>query len=94
VIDETTLISWSAVKIFAKIAATVTSYDSASILAATKSFAGPADIGTVAPYSIAGKTSPLPTFSRIFNATVQDGTVENGAVQSDGKGFQPAFPSS
>jgi ABC-type branched-subunit amino acid transport system substrate-binding protein len=94
VIDETTLISWAAVKLFAQIAATATSFDAAGILAAASSFVGPADVGVAGPYSVSGKTSPLTGFARIFNATVQNGTVENGQVKADGKGFVPAFPTS
>ncbi len=94
VIDETTLIAWGAVKLFAKIAATASSFDSSGILAAASKFAGPADIGVAGPYAVAGKTSPVPSFARIFNPTVQNGTVENGEVKADGKGFVAAFPSS
>ncbi|WP_375476569.1 ABC transporter substrate-binding protein [uncultured Jatrophihabitans sp.] len=93
VIDETTLIAWSAATLFAKVAATAKSTDAAGILAAFTGLSTPVDVGTVAPYAVAGKTSPVKGFSRIFNPTVQDGTVDNGEVKSDGKGFQPAFPS-
>ncbi len=90
-IDESTLFAWAATQLFAKVAATASGTDAASILAAFSNLSTPVDVGVAAPYSVVGKTSPFPMFARIFNSTVQFGTISGGAVQSDGKGFVPAF---
>ena len=89
--NEEALQAWSAVKLFAAVAKTATSLDAAGILAAFTSLSTPVDLGITPPYSVSGKTSPLPTFSRVVNSTVQNGTVVNGVATADGKGFVDPF---
>jgi ABC-type branched-subunit amino acid transport system substrate-binding protein len=91
VIDESTEFSWASVMLFAKVAATAASTDAPGILAAMNALSTPINIGVTAPYSVVGKTSPVPGFTRIFNATAQFGAIENGALVPDGKGFQDPF---
>lgn len=89
--NEEALHAWSAVKLFADVAKSATSLDAAGILAAFTNLSTPVDLGITPPYSVSGKTSPLPTFSRIVNSTVQNGTVVNGVATADGKGFVDPF---
>jgi branched-chain amino acid transport system substrate-binding protein len=92
-IDDLSLAAWAAVQLFAKVLATSTSstLDSAAFDAALTSLSTPIDINVIAPYKVAGVTSPLPDFPRVLNATVQVGTVHNGQLVPDGKGFSDPF---
>jgi branched-chain amino acid transport system substrate-binding protein len=91
VIDESTLFAWGSAQLFAKVAGAAKADDASSVLAAFTGLSTPVDIGIAAPYSVAGKKSPLPDFTRIFNPTVQDGVVTNGVIQANGKGFVNPF---
>lgn len=85
------MFSWSAVQLFSAVAKGLPTVDQASVKTAFDSLAQPIDIGTVAPWSIAGKTSPMPAYPRILNPNVQVGVVTNGVVVPDGKGFINPF---
>jgi ABC-type branched-subunit amino acid transport system substrate-binding protein len=92
-IDETTLFSWAATELFAKVMTGKTSFTGPAVQAAFASLSTPVDISVAAPYAVVGRTSPLSQYSRIFNPTVQDGTLTNGTVQPNGKGFVNPFTS-
>jgi len=81
------LYSWSAVQLFAAAAQSLATFTPSSIKQALDSLSSPVDIGSVAPWAVAGRTSPFPDYPRVVNPTVQIGVVENGAVVPDGKGF-------
>jgi ABC-type branched-subunit amino acid transport system substrate-binding protein len=92
-IDDLSLAAWAAVQLFAKVLATstATTLDAAAFDAALANLSTPIDISVIAPYKVAGVTSPLPDFPRVLNATVQVGTVHNGQIVPDGKGFSDPF---
>jgi branched-chain amino acid transport system substrate-binding protein len=90
IIDETTLFSWSATRLFAKVAGTGKASTSAEILAAFDGLAAPVDIGTAAPYATTG-TSPLSDYARILNPTAQYGAIQDGKLVPNGKGFVNPF---
>jgi len=83
------LYSWSAVQLFAAAAKAqnLATFTRSSIKQSLDSLTTPVDIGSVAPWAVAGRTSPFPEYPRVVNPTVQIGVVENGAVVPDGKGF-------
>jgi ABC-type branched-subunit amino acid transport system substrate-binding protein len=92
-VDDLSLAAWASVQLFAKVLATsdAATLDSAAFNAALAGLSTPIDISVIAPYKIAGVTSPLPDFPRVLNATVQVGTVHNGQIVPDGKGFSDPF---
>jgi branched-chain amino acid transport system substrate-binding protein len=90
-IDESTLFSWASVELFAKAMSGQSSYTAAHVLQVFNTLSRSLRIGVAAPYSVKGKKSPLAEFTRIFNPTVQDGTLQNGAVVANGKGFINPF---
>jgi ABC-type branched-subunit amino acid transport system substrate-binding protein len=93
-IDDLSLAAWAAVQLFAKVLATsnAATLDSTAFDDALANLSTPVDINVIAPYSVKGVTSPLPTFPRVLNATVQVGVVHNGQIVPDGKGFSSPFP--
>ncbi len=90
VVDETTLFSWSATQLLAKVAGPANAATAADILAAFTGLTSPVDIGTAAPYST-NNASPLSDYPRILNPTAQYGVIQGGALTPDGKGFQNPF---
>jgi ABC-type branched-subunit amino acid transport system substrate-binding protein len=94
VVDETTEFSWAATELFAKVAGAAKATDAGSVLAALNGLSSPVDIQVAAPFSVVGKTSPLSSFPRIVNPTVQDGVLKNGVLTPNGKGFTNPFTTS
>lgn len=88
---DTGIFSWSAVKLFAAVANGMTTIDAAAVKDALDKLTQPVDIGTVAPWSVAGKTPPSPEWPRVLNPVVQVGVVHDGVVRPDGKGFINPF---
>jgi branched-chain amino acid transport system substrate-binding protein len=91
VIDESTLFAWGAVQLFAKVAGPANATTGSAVISAFNSVSKPVDIGIAAPYSVSGKSSPLATFPRVLNPTVQDGVIESGVIKANGKGFINPF---
>jgi ABC-type branched-subunit amino acid transport system substrate-binding protein len=92
-VTDPSLFSWSSVELFAQAISAAATFDSAAIATALKSVSAPINIGTIGPWQSAGVTSPLPSFNRILNPTVDYGVVTNGKVVADGKGFVNPFTS-
>lgn len=91
-LDENALLAWSAVKLFAKVASSTGASSRADILKAFTNLSQPADIGTLAPYKVVGASPVLGgKYPRMFNPTVQLGSVQGGALVADGKGFVDPF---
>ena len=86
-IDESAEDSWAAVMLFAKVGAGLSDFSSTSVLDAFTNLSTPIDLGLAPPFAVKGRTSPVAEFPRVFSEEVQNGTVENGEVQPDGKGF-------
>jgi branched-chain amino acid transport system substrate-binding protein len=86
------LFSWTATMLFAKVTAKMTlAIDAPGVLAAFNDLSTPIDVGSIAPWSIAGKTPPDPQFSRLLNPSVQIGIVRDGVIVPDGAGFVDPF---
>jgi ABC-type branched-subunit amino acid transport system substrate-binding protein len=92
-IDDLSLAAWAAVQLFAKVMATstATTPSNTAFDAALASLSTPIDIDVIAPWSLQGKTSPLPSFPRVLNGTAQAGVVQNGKIVPNGKGFFDPF---
>jgi ABC-type branched-subunit amino acid transport system substrate-binding protein len=90
VIDESTLFTWASAQLFAKVMAKQTSFTPANVLKTLNAVKTPINIGVAAPWSVVGKKSPLTAYSRIFNPTVQNGVLKNGAIVAQG-GFVNPF---
>jgi branched-chain amino acid transport system substrate-binding protein len=86
--------AWSAVKLFAAVAAQAKATTAAQVLAAFDNLSTPVSIGTIAPYKVAGVTSPITTGyepdPRMFVQSVQLGTLQNGKFIATG-GFEDPF---
>lgn len=94
-VDDLSLAAWAAVELFAKVMATstATTLDNTAFNAALANLSTPVDIGVLAPWAVKGVTSPVSTFPRILNATVQVGVVHGGKIVPDGSGFLNPFAS-
>ena len=66
-------------------------YTSSAVLAAFTNLSTAVNVGTLAPYKVVGAVQPLPQYTRIFNPTVEIGSVVNGNVEANGKGFIDPF---
>jgi branched-chain amino acid transport system substrate-binding protein len=88
-VNDWSLQGWTAVRLFAAGAADVQEFDSSSVLAAFDGVSTPIDIGTIAPWLIAGQTSPLPAFPRILNPSVSISSVTDGIVVAKGGFIDP-----
>jgi ABC-type branched-subunit amino acid transport system substrate-binding protein len=89
-IDETTLFSWGAVQLFAKVVGPAKAADGPAVLAAFKALSAPVDIGITAPYS-ATATPEIPASPRLLNFTVTYGSITGGDVKGDGTGFHDPY---
>jgi branched-chain amino acid transport system substrate-binding protein len=92
-VDNTSETAWTAVMLYATVARQDKAYDAASVLNAFKTLSTPINVGTLAPFKVVGAEQPLPQYTRIFNPTVQIGSVVNGNVEANGKGFVNPFTS-
>jgi ABC-type branched-subunit amino acid transport system substrate-binding protein len=90
-VDSDSLRTWSAVQLFAKVAAGAKAYTAAEVAAAMLNLSTPVDIATIAPYTVKGRKSPLAQYPRLLNPMVQYGVLQNGVVKPDGKGFVNPF---
>jgi branched-chain amino acid transport system substrate-binding protein len=90
-VDGQSMFGWAGVELFAKVAATLKSWDPATVLRAFENISTPVDIGVIALYHTAGVTSPVSAYSRILNPTAQVGVVQNGTIEPNGQGFFNPF---
>jgi branched-chain amino acid transport system substrate-binding protein len=88
--------AWSSVKLFAAVATQAKATSAQEVLTAFQNLSDPVDIGTLAPYKVAGVTSPITSgfepAPRMFNQKVQLGTMQGGKFVSNG-GFVDPFTS-
>jgi branched-chain amino acid transport system substrate-binding protein len=88
--------AWSSVKLFAAVATQAKATTPEEVLTAFQNLSDPVDIRTIAPYKVAGVTSPVTggfqPAPRMFNQTVQLGTMKGGKFVADG-GFVDPFAS-
>lgn len=88
--------AWSSVKLFAAVAEQAKASTSEEVLDAFTNLSDAVDIGTLAPYKVAGVTSPITDgfepAPRMFNQQVQLGTMQDGKFVADG-GFVDPFSS-
>lgn len=86
--------AWSSVKLFAAVATQAKATTSQEVLTAFENLSDAVDIGTLAPYKVAGVTSPVTggfePAPRMFNQQVQLGTMQGGKFVSNG-GFVDPF---
>ena len=92
-VDNTSETAWTATMLYAAVARDAKAYTSAAVLQAFNTLSTPVNVGTIAPYKVVGAVQPLPQYTRIFNPTVQIGSVVNGNVEANGKGFIDPFSS-
>lgn len=92
-IDTNTIMSYTGIVLFADVAKTATTpdLDAAGFKAAVNNISTPIVTGLVGPWAIKGQTSPVAAYPRILNPTVVIGTMKDGAIYSDGKGFENPF---
>jgi branched-chain amino acid transport system substrate-binding protein len=88
-IDDWTVQGWTAVRLFAAGAADAESFDPAGIIAALDAFSTPVELGTIGPWAVADRTSPLPDFPRILNPEVAIGVIEGGVIKDSGEFVNP-----
>ena len=85
--------AWSAVRLFAAVAAQAKATTTAQVLAAFNNLSTPVNIHIIGPYKVVGVTSPITTGyepdPRMFNQVVQLGTLENGKFTASGGFINP-----
>lgn len=93
-LDFFSIQAWSSVKLFAAVATQAKATTAAEVLTAFQNLSTAVDIGTLAPYKVAGVTSPITggfePAPRMFNQKVQLGTMQGGKFVSSG-GFVDPF---
>jgi branched-chain amino acid transport system substrate-binding protein len=87
-LDSFSIQAWSAVQLFAAVVEQTKATTKAAVLAAFKGLDTPVSVGTIGPYKVVGVTSPITkgyeAAPRIFNQTVQMGTVEDDQFKASG----------
>ncbi len=93
-LDFFSIQAWSSVKLFAAVATQAKAITAEEVLTAFQNLSDPVDIGTLAPYKVAGVTSPITggfePAPRMFNQKVQLGTMQGGKFVASG-GFVDPF---
>jgi ABC-type branched-subunit amino acid transport system substrate-binding protein len=90
-IDENALLAWSAVELYAKVAIAAHATTRAATLKAFSTLSSPDDIGAIPPYKVAGQAAVLGTYPRMFNPTVQQGSVVDGQLKVFSGGSSDPF---
>lgn len=88
--DELSLLEWTAMLDFADIAKTLPTVTRASVLHAYQTLKTPIDVGTSAPFSVVGSSSPLSGAPQLHSADVMYSEIENGQYKPLG-GFVNPF---
>jgi branched-chain amino acid transport system substrate-binding protein len=91
--DELSLLEWTGMLIFAKIAKTLPSVTRASVLHAYQTLKTPVSIGTSAPFSVVGSPSQLSGAPQLHSADVMYSEIKNGQY-APLSGFVDPFASS
>ncbi|MFI5957514.1 ABC transporter substrate-binding protein [Cryptosporangium sp. NPDC051539] len=87
------LSGYAAVRLFAKIAATVPGgIDAASFRSTLDNLAAPVDTGLVGPWAIKGRPAVLPAAPRVLNPNIAYGIVRGGKIVAAAPGFSNPFP--
>lgn len=91
--SETALTFWTAMKLFAAACSKLDTIDASSVMNAMNSLQTPVQLGSTAPYAVAGVTSPVQAAPRLFNPMVMYVQIKDGVpTPIDGKFVNP-FPS-
>ena len=91
--SETALTFWTAMKLFAAVCSKLDTIDASSVTKAMNSLQEPVQLGSTAPYAVAGVTSPVKAAPRLFNPMVMYLQIKDGVpTPIDGKFVNP-FPS-
>jgi branched-chain amino acid transport system substrate-binding protein len=90
-VDDDSLRTWTAAQLFVKVAGAAKATTASAVLAAFNNLSKPVRLGTIAPYAVKGRVSPIAAYSRLFNPTTDNGVFENGKVIPNGKGFIDPF---
>jgi ABC-type branched-subunit amino acid transport system substrate-binding protein len=90
--SETALTFWTAMKLFAAACSKLDTINASTVTSAMNSLA-PVQLGSTAPYAVAGVTSPVQAAPRLFNPMVMYLQMKDGVpTPLDGKFVSP-FPS-
>jgi branched-chain amino acid transport system substrate-binding protein len=92
--DELSLLEWTAVLDFADIAKSLPTVTRASVLSAYQNLKTPINVGTSAPFSVAGSPSPLSTAPQLHSTDVMYSEIENGQYKPLGGFVNPFVPAS
>jgi ABC-type branched-subunit amino acid transport system substrate-binding protein len=90
-VDGSSYEAWAATELFAKVAAPLTDFSSASVLKAMQSL-GKIDLPALGGYQVSGVTSPLSSYPGLLHTVVEQAVVKNGKIVDDG-GFVDPFAS-
>ncbi|MFF3872196.1 ABC transporter substrate-binding protein [Streptomyces sp. NPDC001978] len=90
-INDTSETTYAAVQLLAQVMAKSTSFTAADVLKAFTSLSTPVDTGLTGPFSVTSHQSYLAGFPNIYNPEVENGSVKNGVIVTDGKGFVNPF---
>lgn len=90
--DELSLLEWTAMLDFADIAKTLPTVTRASVLNAYQTLKTPINVGTSAPFSVAGSPSPLASAPQLHSADVIYSEIENGQYKPLGSFVNPFVP--
>jgi ABC-type branched-subunit amino acid transport system substrate-binding protein len=88
-LEELSMDGWAATQLLVKVAGANTR--GADIMKAFDNLSGSVDLGVMGPWSTPKSPPYLSKFPRIYNAFVENGTLRNGVIDPDGKGFVNPF---
>ncbi|MGI5159286.1 ABC transporter substrate-binding protein [Microbispora sp. CA-102843] len=78
--DENAELVWGAYVLFQKVAERLDSVGTESVSTAMSNLSEPVETGITSPYTTTGKTAPMANTPRLFNPTVFNTEIKNGAL--------------
>ena len=90
-LEELTMDGWAATQLLAKVAGGLSDLSGSSVMSAFEKLSSPVDIGVLGSFAQPTKPPYLAKFPDIYNPSVVNGSVRDGVIVSDGKGFVNPF---